>query len=109
MRGHAGHGADLLAGSPSEAIRLAAQVARSHHERWDGSGYPDRLERVHIPLAARIVAVADVFDALCTPRADRPHIDVPEALALVRAGAGTQFEPRVVDALERVIEAQPSG
>lgn len=109
MKDHAGHGGDLLAGSPSEAIRLAAEVARSHHERWDGSGYPDRLERVHIPLAARIVAVADVFDALCSPRPDRPQIDVAEALALVRAGAGSQFEPRVVDALESVIAAQRPG
>jgi HD-GYP domain-containing protein (c-di-GMP phosphodiesterase class II) len=109
MKQHARHGADLLSGSPSEAIALAAEVARSHHERWDGQGYPDHLERVHIPLAARIVAVADVFDALRTPRPDRPQIDTAEALALVRAGAGSQFEPRVVDALERVIAIQSSG
>lgn len=109
MKEHAGLGADLLAGSPSEAIRMAAEVARSHHERWDGQGYPDRLERVHIPLTARIVAVADVFDALRTPRPDRPQIDTAEAVALVRAGAGSQFEPQVVDALERVIAQQTSG
>jgi putative two-component system response regulator len=109
MKQHAQHGADLLSGSPSETITLAAEIARSHHERWDGLGYPDHLERVHIPLAARIVAVADVFDALCTPRPDRPQIDTADALALVRAGAGSQFEPRVVDAIERVIARQRSG
>jgi putative two-component system response regulator len=103
MRQHASLGADLLDDAPSPMLQLAAVIARHHHERWDGDGYPAGLERAHIPLAARIVAVADVFDAMTTPRADRPAHSVQSALASIVADAGQQFDPRVVEAFSRVI------
>jgi HD-GYP domain-containing protein (c-di-GMP phosphodiesterase class II) len=73
-------------------------VVRHHHERWDGSGYPDGLEGDSIPLAARVFAVADALDALTTDRPYRPASTFEHARAVVRAGAGTQFDPSVVAA-----------
>jgi putative two-component system response regulator len=103
MRQHASLGADLLDDAPSPMLQLAAVIARHHHERWDGDGYPAGLERAHIPFAARIVAVADVFDAMTTPRADRPAHSVQSAVASILADAGRHFDPRVVEAFSRVI------
>ena len=77
-------------------LHLAAEVARSHHERWDGTGYPDGLAGEAIPLAARIVAVADVYDAMTSPRPWRPAHPAADAVAAIRAGSGTQFDPEVV-------------
>ena len=76
----------------------AKLVVRHHHERWDGDGYPDRLQRDMIPLAARVFAVADVLDALTTVRPYRPPSPVGEARAMIRDSAGTQFDPEVVTA-----------
>ncbi len=79
-------------------------VIRHHHERWDGSGYPDRLAAEAIPLEARIVAVADVYDALRSNRAYRPAWEREDAVSLIVEGAGTQFDPRCVAALHAVID-----
>ncbi len=75
---------------------------RAHHERWDGGGYPDGIAGEAIPLAARIVCVCDAFNAMTTNRSYRPAMPVADALAELRACAGTQFDPAVVDAIERV-------
>jgi putative two-component system response regulator len=83
-------------------LRMAAAIARHHHEHFDGSGYPDGLQGEAIPLAARIVAVADVVDALTSPRHYRKAWTVDEALAYVRARSGTQFDPVVVAACREV-------
>ena len=91
-------GHQLLAGSGSELLDLAASVALSHHERWDGEGYPQRLAGLAIPLEGRIAAVADVHDALTTERPYRPAFDADTALETVSAGRGTQFDPDVLDA-----------
>jgi putative nucleotidyltransferase with HDIG domain len=76
----------------------AAKVVRSHHERWDGDGYPDGLAGEEIPLAARVFSVADVLDALTTDRPYRPASTLAVARGMIQDGAGSQFDPRVVDA-----------
>jgi len=95
---HAAIGQRILGGSASELIRLAAEIAASHHERWDGSGYPEGLAGPEIPLAARIVAVADVFDALTTSRPYKEAMSFEAALACLRADSGRHFDPACVEA-----------
>jgi HD-GYP domain-containing protein (c-di-GMP phosphodiesterase class II) len=80
-------------------LERAAAIVRAHHERFDGSGYPDGLAGDDIPLAARIFAVADAFDAITTDRPYRPAASLSEARRAIAEGAGTQFDPRVVEAL----------
>ena len=75
------------------------RIVRSCHERWDGSGYPDGLAGEEIPLVARIVACCDAFNAMTSDRSYRKALPVHQALAELRAGSGTQFDPRVVEAL----------
>lgn len=102
MEQHCIEGATLLATLPNDIAQLAAQVARSHHEHIDGSGYPDGLSGDDIPLAARIVAVADVFDALTTPNAIRHAMNIPVAyqhLLSLASGATLHFDIECVDAL----------
>ena len=89
-----------------EFLGDAKHVVRSHHERWDGTGYPDGLAGEAIPLAARVFAVADTFDALTTDRPYRPASSIAEARERIAAGAGTQFDPDVVAAFARVPDEQ---
>ncbi len=85
-------------------FRLAAEIAFSHHERWDGKGYPNQLAGEQIPLSARIASVADVFDALSSARPYKPAWPLDKVEAYMRDAAGTQFDPRIVDALCKVLE-----
>ena len=101
MREHAGIGADILAGSDSPLLQAGAVIARSHHERWDGGGYPLGLAGEAIPLLGRIVAVADVFDALTSRRAYKDAWDVDAARTAMLAEAGGHFDPACVEALFR--------
>ncbi len=96
-------GARILAGGSSECSRMAEEVARCHHERWDGTGYPAGLAGDDIPLAARIVAVADVADALWSERAYKATWPDADVVAHVRAGSGSHFDPAVVAAFERLV------
>jgi len=96
LRQHTVIGAELLASAPLVGER-GLEVVRSHHERWDGTGYPDGLEGTAIPLSARIFAVADALDAMTSRRAHRRPLRWDAAVARIRAGAGTQFDPDVVD------------
>lgn len=96
---HAEIGHRILAGSENDLLQMAARIALTHHEWFDGSGYPRGLEGGEIPIEGRIVAVADVFDALLSERPYRPAMTTGEALDLIRAGRGTQFDPEVVDVL----------
>ncbi len=96
-------GAELLAGSALPVLRLARLLAQSHHERWDGSGYPDRLAGQEIPGPARIVAVADVFDALTHERPYKPAWSEEEAAQELARQRGILHEPATVDALLRVL------
>jgi len=108
MRTHPAIGARILGGGDSELLRLAAEIAGAHHEKWDGSGYPGGLAGEAIPLCARIVAVADVFDALTTARPYKTAWSVEDAVAHLRAQAGRRFDPALVeafiDALPEVLE-----
>lgn len=99
MRRHPQLGYQLLAGSSSKLLRVAASIALGHHEWWDGSGYPNGVEGEAIPEEARIAAVADVFDALTSDRVYRPGFSVDAAYAEIAELSGRQFEPRLVAAL----------
>lgn len=99
MRTHPRIGHDILAGSTSRFVQLGATIALRHHERWDGSGYPDGMAGRDIPIAARIVAVADVLDALTTPRPWREAWTLERALEYLQAEAGGKFDPEVVAAV----------
>ncbi|MCU0495327.1 MAG: HD domain-containing protein, partial [Chloroflexaceae bacterium] len=87
---------------PLDFLHDAAQIAFAHHERWDGQGYPDGLAGETIPHAARILAVADAFDAITSPRAYREARSPQQALEIIRAGAGQQWDASVVQALLEV-------
>ncbi|MGE0067445.1 MAG: HD domain-containing phosphohydrolase [Solirubrobacterales bacterium] len=99
MERHTVVGHEILAGSESDLLQMGARIALSHHERFDGSGYPQGLAGEEIPLEARIVAVADVFDALLSDRPYRRAMTVTEAAGVIYDGRGTQFDPTVADAL----------
>jgi putative two-component system response regulator len=101
MQRHTDVGHELLAGSGNELLDVAATIAWTHHERWDGTGYPRRLSGDEIPLEGRIVAVADVFDALTSDRPYRPRLTAAAALEHVAGGRGKAFDPGVVDAFLR--------
>lgn len=102
-REHCALGHELLAGAgEAPALKLASEVALSHHERWDGGGYPRGLAGAAIPLAARIVAVADVFDALTTRRSYKPALGVEQSMRILGQESGKHFDPDLVDAFQRV-------
>ncbi|MBI3129254.1 MAG: response regulator [Candidatus Tectomicrobia bacterium] len=110
MKQHTVIGSRILGGSSSDLLRAGEVIALSHHERWDGSGYPAGLREEEIPLWGRICAVADVFDALTSPRPYKKAFPNEEAYALMQEGRGTHFDPRVLevffDRLEEVEEIQ---
>lgn len=93
-------------GNPSNAfIGMGIEIARSHHERWDGGGYPQGICGESIPLSGRIMAVADVYDALRSKRVYKPAFSHDESVRIIGEGGGTQFDPCVVDVfLERADE-----
>jgi ribonuclease P protein subunit RPR2 len=88
-----------------EFLGQARDVIRSHHERWDGGGYPDGLAGEAIPFSARVFALADALDAITTDRPYRIGVALPEARAMIESGRGTQFDPAVVDAFARIPDA----
>ena len=106
MKSHAAIGAEILGRGRSRLLRMAAEIARTHHERWDGSGYPEGLSGEEIPMSGRIVALADTFDALCNPRPYRAAKTLPEALAEVRGLGGHGFDPAAVSAFEALHHAE---
>ena len=104
MKRHAVIGRDAIEqaekelGAPLDFLAVAKQIAFSHHEKWDGSGYPQGLQGEDIPVAARLMALADVFDALISPRSYKPPMPYPQARAVIVEGRATHFDPDVVDA-----------
>lgn len=103
MRTHPRIGHDILARSAAPVFAMAAEIALHHHERWDGAGYPEGLAEEDIPLVARIVAVADVFDALTTRRPYKEAWSSEEALRYLGDNAGGHFEPRLVAAFHAIV------
>jgi HD domain/B12 binding domain len=100
---HAEEGHRLLRGSSSSILDMAATIALSHHEKWDGSGYPRGLAGEEIPIEGRIVAVADVFDALTSDRVYRTAYSVERAVALMREQRARHFDPRLLDIFLEVL------
>ena len=103
MKGHTMVGASILAGASAPLIQMAEVIAASHHERWDGTGYPNALSGEAIPLEGRIVSVADVFDALTSERPYKRAWAREDAIAEIACQAGVQFDPQVVAAFVRII------
>jgi putative two-component system response regulator len=97
IKGHAEAGYQMLAGSASEVVEVGAVIARTHHERWDGGGYPRGLAGEEIPLEGRIAAIADVFDALTSDRVYRAALPVKSAIRIMREERGRHFDPRLLD------------
>ena len=98
MKRHATLGYEILSGSSSDLLNAGAVIALAHHEKFDGSGYPNGLAGEEIPLFARIVAVADVFDALTSERPYKAAWEIDKALAFLHEGSGQHFDPRCIDA-----------
>ena len=110
MKNHPRIGYDILKGSPSKYLSMGAIIALGHHEKYDGSGYPNGLHGEDIPIVARIVAVADVFDALVSERPYKHAWSIEEGIAYLEAQKGRHFDPRCVEAfvgaVDRVTEIQ---
>jgi putative two-component system response regulator len=106
MKTHTTVGNQILAGSSSPLFQLASEIAISHHEWWDGSGYPYGHRAESIALSGRIVALADVFDALCSRRAYKRAWPMGEAARFIISGRGAQFEPDLVDSFVSVLLAR---
>jgi putative two-component system response regulator len=104
MKRHTEIGARILSGSRFPLLRMSSEIATSHHEWWDGSGYGEGRTGEDIPISGRIVAVADVFDSLSHERPYKRAFTRDETLELIREGRGTQFDPRVVDAFLELVE-----
>lgn len=110
MKKHAQYGRDALVqakndqGHTASFLHYAREIAYSHHEKWDGSGYPQGLSGEAIPLSARIMAVADVYDALISKRVYKPGMDHNQALQIILQGRGTHFDPNIIDLLADVTD-----
>jgi len=107
MKGHAQIGADSLKIAEDQLgknsfLNLAREISLTHHEKWDGSGYPSGLRGEAIPLAGRLMAVADVYDALITKRVYKPAFSHQKAMDIIHEGRGTHFDPCIVDALDAI-------
>ena len=100
MQTHATVGTRILRGSEAPVLQLAEQIALCHHERWDGTGYPTGLSMTDIPKIARIIGVADAYDAMTSYRTYGPALTSEQALDELRRGSGAQFEPKLVDAMQ---------
>lgn len=103
MQKHPQYGAQIIGDHTSEILKMAKEIALSHHEKWDGSGYPNKLTGEEIPLSGRIVAIADVFDALTTERPYKKAWTVDDALKLITDGAGSHFDPKLVTHFQKII------
>lgn len=103
IKQHTRIGTEMLAGSSIPLLRLAQEIALTHQEKWDGSGYPRGLKGPEIPAAGRLVAIVDVYDALVHDRVYRAALPEEEALEIMRAGRGSHFDPQMFDAFVRVL------
>ena len=104
MQTHTTIGAEILSGHTSELMQMASEIALSHHEKWNGSGYPNNLCGEDIPITGRIVALADVFDALTTERPYKRAWSVEDAMALLHEQSGIHFQPDLVDLFTDILD-----
>jgi len=105
MKRHTVIGAKILEGSKAEYLSVGETISMCHHEKWDGSGYPNGLKGKEIPITARITAIADVFDALTSKRPYKEPFSVEESMDIIRDGRGIHFDPEVVDAFFAIEDA----
>ncbi|MDB2687374.1 response regulator [Mariniblastus sp.] len=98
VRRHASSGGFIMDSTDSPILELAASIARTHHEKWDGTGYPSQLAGESIPIEGRICCVADVYDALCSERPYKPKFPLKKCLEIMLSERGTRFDPRILDA-----------
>ena len=103
MKTHSRVGHDILTKSDAPVFQMAAEIALRHHERWDGTGYPDNLQGLDIPVSARVVALADVFDALTMRRPYKEAWPMDQVVATMRESSGSHFEPAMVQAFDAVL------
>ena len=104
MKKHSEIGAEILSGSRSAIMKMAESIALTHQERWDGSGYPNSLKGEEIPLAGRIVAICDVFDALTSKRYYKEAYSIEKSMGIIEQGSGKDFEPRLVEAFKEALQ-----
>jgi putative two-component system response regulator len=104
MQNHTIFGAKILENAKADLLRVSEQIAFTHHEKWDGSGYPRGLKGEAIPLSGRIVALADVFDALTSKRCYKPAFPLEQSLDIIKEGNGRHFDPKIVQAFLNNIE-----
>ncbi|MGR9117698.1 MAG: HD domain-containing phosphohydrolase [Gammaproteobacteria bacterium] len=104
MKTHAEIGSDILSGSDSQLLKMAARIAISHHEKWDGSGYPNGLCREEIPIEGRICSICDVFDALTSVRPYKPAWPIDKALEFIKENSGSFFDPHLVELFENIFD-----
>lgn len=103
MKTHAAIGANILSGSRSELLQMAEEIALTHHEKWDGTGYPNGLKGEEIPLVGRICGLCDVFDALTSERPYKKAWSVEEAVTEIQRGSGKHFDPRLVERFMQIL------
>ncbi len=103
MKKHSEIGAEILSGGHSAIMEMAESIALTHQERWDGSGYPNSLKGEEIPLAGRIVAICDVFDALTSKRYYKEAYSIEKSMKIIEQGSGKDFEPRLVEAFKEAL------
>jgi Response regulator containing a CheY-like receiver domain and an HD-GYP domain len=104
MKQHSQKGAELLKGSSSKIILMAEEIARTHHEKWDGTGYPNGLQEEEIPFSGRIMALIDVFDALLSERPYKEAWDFDQTILYILSESGKHFDPAVVEAFTKSIK-----
>ncbi len=104
MKQHTTFGGNILTGSEADYLKLGEVIALTHHEKWDGSGYPKGLSGKQIPIEGRIVAITDVFDALTSKRPYKEPFSIEKSFAIIEEGRGNHFDPAVVDAFFAVKE-----
>ena len=102
LRAHTRLGEMMIGVGSSPLLRMASEIALTHHERWDGNGYPIGLKGTDIPLSGRIVAVADVFDALSSKRVYKPAFPIDKCFEILQEESGTHFDPNVVNAFMKI-------
>lgn len=103
MKRHTQYGAEIIGDEDNDLLRMAAEIAITHHEKWDGSGYPRGLQGEDIPINGRIVAIADVFDALTSERPYKKAWSIEDAISYIKDNSGRHFDPDLVPIFERML------
>ena len=104
MQTHAAIGGKIMADSDVDYIQMAYTAAMTHHEKWDGNGYPNKLKGEEIPLIGRIVAVVDVFDALMSKRPYKEPFSLEKTISIITEGRGNHFDPKIVNAFLEILD-----